>query len=156
MVSCHHHHFFTMSSQSTPHPSSPMDAAEELLHNCMRERMEAMAMELDDDKEPTVHTTDSPQPTSLQGMASPANPPEFYPPQVFMEALISQHTLSQMQERTPLGPNQQKAQTPPMDTLGSGAEPSLPRTFAPRPKLAKKKAPSGDSEASVFDIINTF
>ena len=156
LVSYHHHRFFIMSSQSTPHPSSPMDASEMWLQNHMCKQMEAMAMELDVDEELTVPFIDSPQLISLQGTASPANSPKFYPPWVFMETLFSQHTPSWMQERAPQGSDQLKAQMPPMGTLGSCAESSLPRAFASGLKLVKKKAPSGDLEALVFDIINTF
>ncbi|KAH9979293.1 hypothetical protein BGW80DRAFT_1248667 [Lactifluus volemus] len=75
-----------------------------------------------------------------QDEAGPSSSHEFLPPQVFTETPVSQ-----------------PSQTPALDTLAGGAEPSLePRYFPPGKKLAKKKALSGDAELSVFDILNTF
>ncbi|KAH9958165.1 hypothetical protein BGW80DRAFT_1465439 [Lactifluus volemus] len=69
-----------------------------------------------------------------------SNSHEFSPSWVFTETPVSQ-----------------PIQTPTLDTLAGGAEPSLkPRYFPPGKRLAKKKALSGDDELSIFDILNTF
>ncbi|KAH9956650.1 hypothetical protein BGW80DRAFT_1466263 [Lactifluus volemus] len=75
-----------------------------------------------------------------QDEIGPSNSHEFSPSRVFTETPVSQ-----------------PIQTPALDTLAGGAEPSLePRYFPPGKRLAKKKALSGDDELSIFDILNTF
>jgi hypothetical protein len=138
LVSYSHHQFFTMSSKSSPCPSSPMDAdAEAWLQDHMHQRFAEITM----DFEPTVPSTDPPQPLQPQEEAGPSNSPEFLP-QVFMGTPISLPTIPQ---------------TPAMDTLARGAETiPLPRHFPPGAKLAKKQALSKHTDLSVFDILNIF
>ncbi|KAH9967628.1 hypothetical protein BGW80DRAFT_1462140 [Lactifluus volemus] len=75
-----------------------------------------------------------------QDEIGPSNSHEFSPSRVFTETPVSQ-----------------PIQTPALDMLAGGAEPSLePHYFPPGKKLAKKKALSGDDKLSIFDILNTF
>ncbi|KAH9952743.1 hypothetical protein BGW80DRAFT_1259880 [Lactifluus volemus] len=75
-----------------------------------------------------------------QDEIGPSNSHEFSPSRVFTETPVSQ-----------------PIQTPALDMLAGGAEPSLePRYFPPGKKLAKKKALSGDDKLFIFDILNTF
>ena len=144
-----------MSSQSTPLPSSPMDAADELLQNHMHERMEAIAMDMDFDN--PVPSTANPQPQqAMRFNLGPANSPEFLPP-VFTGTPISQPTPSPVTTHIVNADRSVTITMLTMDTLASGAEttPSH-RYFPPGKKLAPKKALPGDSEISVFDILNTF
>jgi hypothetical protein len=128
--------------------SSPMDARS-WLQDHMRQSLAEIAM----DFEPTVPSTDPPQPFQLQEEAGPSNSPEFLP-QVFTGTPISQPTPLGLVS-TPEG--HLTRQTLAMDTLASGAgTPPSPCFFPPRAKLPKKKALPKCSDLSIFNILNIF
>jgi len=170
LPSYHHHCFFMMSFSDH---SSDDDYSHDptLLEGC-RQACRDFRM----DVEPTVPATDAPQVPQPQEPAGPANSPEFYPDWVFTGTPTSQLLPGQTSERVlpdrtkvvewrnPDGslssiwenPDGKKSLlTLTTDTAASGAETPY-CTFSPRPKLVKKKALPGDSELSIFDIINIF
>jgi hypothetical protein len=148
LVSYSHHCFFMMLFQSTPCPSSPMDA-DEWLQNHMCERFAEIAM----DFEPTVPTTEPPQPIQLQEEAGPSQFPQVLPP-VFTGTPVSQPTPPGF-ICTPKGYLTRKMLA--LDTLASRAgTPPSPQYFPPGERLLKKKALSKVLELSIFDILNTF
>jgi hypothetical protein len=139
-----------MSSNPTTYPSSPMDT-DEWLENHMCEWMAKISMNF----EPTVSSTDPPQPTWPQEVAGPSNSPKFLPP-VFIGASVSQPTPL-VTHPAPQGAIATTTPTPTMDTLAgrTGCPPSL-KFFPPGKKLPKKVPLHESLDLSVFDILNTF